>query len=517
MTIIRESMLFRLFMVLVSLWNGSALCRAGRALAVSWQSSALGGFFRRCVPVAADSLLWREGTVAKSWQGSLACRGFAALVNLPCTFARWLYAKGKGLWDGSLLFRAFSALGGHSEVLLGLFLLVMLLVPHDYWNNLYAVAGAVVLIAFFALGSATRPRQRLEAERLGPYYLLFLAFVCYGLICSLIPTLSVRYFLFHMGCFLVVLLTVSAVNNARQLQRLVVLPVAGVVVASLYGCYQGYIGVEVVASQQDMILNAGMPGRIYSFFDNPNNFAELLAMLIPFLLALFLNARGWRGKVLSALSLVPCLVAIGMTYSRSSWIGLAIAVAVFLVLLDRRFLVAFLVVGLCAIPFLPDTIVNRILTIGNMNDSSLRYRFAIYEATGVLLRDRWFTGVGVDTDVLQRAFEIYPPMYDGYHPLHTHNNYLEMWCELGLLGGVSYIGALLYQLKRGVKGFFGRGDRRVKNLLAAAVGAFVGILVVSVAEYTWFYPRNMFLYWFLFGLIAACLKLVGSGAEKEQA
>ena len=40
---------------------------------------------------------------------------------------------------------------------------------------------------------------------------------------------------------------------------------------------------------------------------------------------------------------------------------------------------------------------------------------------------------------------------------------------------------------------------------------------MSVAEYTWFYPRNMFLYWFLFGLIAACLKLVGSGAEKEQA
>ena len=125
------------------------------------------------------------------------------------------------------------------------------------------------------------------------------------------------------------------------------------------------------------MCSSDLPGRIYSFFDNPNNFAELLAMLIPFLLALFLNARGWRGKVLSALSLVPCLVAIGMTYSRSSWIGLAIAVAVFLVLLDRRFLVAFLVVGLCAIPLLPDTIVNRILTIGNMNDSSLRYRFAI--------------------------------------------------------------------------------------------------------------------------------------------
>ena len=91
------------------------------------------------------------------------------------------------------------------------------------------------------------------------------------------------------------LLVVSMVRKYEQLQLMVALAVLGLSVAALYGCYQSYIGVDIVASQQDMNLNQGMPGRVYSFFDNPNNFAEQLAMLLPLNLALFLNSR-WRGS-----------------------------------------------------------------------------------------------------------------------------------------------------------------------------------------------------------------------------
>ena len=48
---------------------------------------------------------------------------------------------------------------------------------------------------------------------------------------------------------------------------------------------------------------------------------------------------------------------------------------------------------------------------------------------------------------------------------------------------------------------------RGRTALAAALGAFCGILVIGFAEYTWFYPRNMFIYWFLVGVIMACVKL----------
>ena len=314
-----------------------------------------------------------------------------------------------------------------------------------------------------------------------------------------------------------VLLVVSMVRKYEQLQLMVALAVLGLSVAALYGCYQSYIGVDIVASQQDMNLNQGMPGRVYSFFDNPNNFAEQLAMLLPLNLALFLNSR-WRGKLLSLLSLGVGLVAIGATYGRASWIGLAGAVLVFLALLNWRWVPVFLLVGLAAIPFLPETIYNRILTIFNAGeDSSVQYRFGIYETTRNLMEDYWARGVGLGTDVMKKVFQTYPTNFDGSYPVHTHNNYLQMWGETGILGLLAYLSLLLYQLKSGVKSFCAALDPRVKRMMAAAIGAFCGILVIGVAEYTWYYPRNMFTYWFLFGVIGACIKLVRMEQDKQAA
>jgi len=83
-----------------------------------------------------------------------------------------------------------------------------------------------------------------------------------------------------------------------------------------------------------------------------------------------------------------------------------------------------------------------------------------------------------------------------------------MWGEAGIWGLVSYLALLVYQLKTGFRSVVAAADRRVKRMLAAALGSFCGILVIGVAEYTWYYPRNMFTWWFLFGVIAACAKLV---------
>ena len=124
------------------------------------------------------------------------------------------------------------------------------------------------------------------------------------------------------------------------------------------------------------------------------------------------------------------------------------------------------------------------------------------------LKDYGVTGVGLGSDVVTEAFQTYPTMFDGSYPIHSHNNYLQVWCEMGIGGLISFLALLLYQIKSGLRAFYeGFGSKKIKNVLAAALGAFGGILVVSIAEYTWFYPRNMFLFWMLFGIIATCVKL----------
>lgn len=499
MELIETSLIWRLCAYLCAAARESAICRA------------LERFVAALVRGARESVicrfLWREGAVAKAWPHSLTCRVGTGLLNLPVALLQWLYKVGKPVWDGSLVFRAVTSLGGLTWMWLGLLALVMLVAPHEMWNNVYGLLGAAAVTALFVVRAMRDRESRLAPDKLGPYAALYMVVICGTLISGLSFGLSLRFFLFHLTGFLIALLAVSAVRRVEQLQMMCALAVTGLTVAALYGCYQGVVGVEVDPSLQDMVLNVGMPGRAYSFFDNPNNFAELIVMLLPLDAALFLNARTVRGKVVALFAAAAGLAAIGYTLSRSGWIGLAVAACVFLLLWNWRLLPVVAVVALMAIPFLPESIWNRILTIGNMKDTSTSYRFAIYGASENLMADYWWRGVGLGNDVMRKVFQTYPPMFDGNYPIHTHNNYLQMWGETGILGFLVYLGMLGYQVKSGAKAFCASADRRLKNLLAAALAGFCGILVIGLAEYTWFYPRNMFIYFFLFGVIAAGVKL----------
>lgn len=494
-----------------------------RGLLGLWRGSAIGRWCRRAEKAVRKSagnsavcrFAARDGVILRAWPESVLCRAVGAVVNIPCALFKWIYKISRGLWEGSVAFRALSALGGVAWLPLGLVLLVMLCVPHGRWNNTYGFLGVVLVTILFLVGCMNRIRQRLQVERLGPYMVLYAGFIFYGLAASLSTSLSMRFFIFHVTCVLIVLLMVSSIKRTSQLQLMIALVGAGLLLAALYGCYQGYIGVDVVASQQDLTLNADMPGRIYSFFDNPNNFAEILVMLVPLMLALLINARTFGGKFLALVTLGVSVAAIGFTYSRSGWIGLMLAIVLFFAFWNWRLVPVLIVVGIIAIPFLPESIYNRVLTIGNMEDSSTRYRFSIWQSTGRLLKDYGWRGVGLGNDVMKRVFELYPPMRDGNYPIHTHNNYLQMWAEVGFLGLLAYLGTILGQLKAGVKAFVQSTDRRLKVLLSAAVSALCGILVISLAEYTWFYPRNMFLFWFLFGVIAVCVKIARTQEETK--
>ena len=123
-----------------------------------------------------------------------------------------------------------------------------------------------------------------------------------------------------------------------------------------------------------MNLNKGMPGRVWSFYENPNTFAEVLLLLIPVAVATCCAARAG----LAAFGPVQhrgWAVAMAMTYSRASWVGLAFAAVVFVLLWNRKLIPAGILVALVGLALLPDTVFNRILTIFNTSDTSTNSRF----------------------------------------------------------------------------------------------------------------------------------------------
>ena len=181
--------------------------------------------------------------------------------------------------------------------------------------------------------------------------------------------------------------------------------------------------------------------------------------------------------------------------------GILIATAVFLVILDRRFLILG-VLGLLALPFiLPPTIINRFLSIGNMEDSSTSYRVFIWMGTIAMLKDYWLCGIGPGTDAFNMVYPAYA--YNSISAPHSHNLYLQIICDAGIIGFALFM-AVLYQFYKGTFGALSREkDKKNRILIISAISAISGFLVQSLFDYTFYNYRVMLLFWVViaFGMI----------------
>jgi O-antigen ligase len=136
--------------------------------------------------------------------------------------------------------------------------------------------------------------------------------------------------------------------------------------------------------------------------------------------------RVWPALVMPAL-----LVALALTFTRSAWVGACAAIAVLLVIKDRRLLAA-LPIGLAIfIAIAPVRITDRAWSMFDLNDPTNRDRLAMLRSGAQMVRDHPLTGVGPNM-----IKELYPQYRDSLavQPLnvHLHNVPMQIAAERGL-------------------------------------------------------------------------------------
>ncbi len=499
MTLLRESYLCHLFLALASAYEDSALRRVLAALG-RWCSRQIG-------ESAVLRPLCREGAVARAWETSVLCRLLSFLLNLPALLLHKLYSALPEVFDSSVFSRLLFAAGGETAAAQSWLVMLLWTIPFSRWNNAYSLMGFSLLLALFYAGAMSRRDFRLDVAAAGFYPAALFAATCLGLAFSYAPALSQRFLLYHVSSALCVLVTVSAVRREEDLKRLAAGGGFCVLVSSLYGVYQRIQGVEVNLSYVDVKVNPGMPGRVESFFDNPNTFAEVLILLLPLVLALALCSRSLPGRLAAGGVFAAGMAALGMTYSRASWVGMACAMVVMVFLWRPRLLPLFAALCVLCIPFLPSSIWNRILSIGNFSDLSTRNRLPTLLAALEMIRRRPVLGVGLGAPVPK----LYASDWNLYHAdfpyVHSHNFYLEVWLQTGLLGVVSFVGALLWSVKRAARAVRRRPPSAARTITCAAAASICGIMVCGLADYPWHYPRVMVIFWFVFSMALAGAKI----------
>ena len=460
--------------------------------------------------------LARKSFCARLWQGSDRLRGWVE-TSLLCSWAdaviRWLtefVGKCFGwvvrpLCESRIAATLCRIPRYNFAWFYGIAFLVCYLCPGPLWRNQYALILSFGLFGAMLLDCWNADRLPFRVRDLGLWFVGFVFASVLAIFQAENRNESIRVFCFYLSAFLFCMSLVGTVTNRGRLMSVLGFVYLTLVLTGLYAIYQRIVGVEASASLTDLNMNAGMPGRVYSTLENPNNYAEFIVLTFPVSLVFCAGIVDRRWKTICMASLAVPVVALLMTYSRSSWVSFALAAVVFLALWDKRLLPLIPVAALVAVPLLPDSIFNRILTIGNTADSSNAYRLYIWSSALAMIRDFGLTGIGLGPGN-------FTPLYASYCDpnasvaQHSHMLYLEVWLEMGLLGIISFLGMYLGLIRRAIRSM-GHADSMLRYVLIACVSSLVGVSFVGAAEYIWFYPRVMFAFFILIGITLSAVKL----------
>jgi len=489
----------------------SLIVRGWDAVIACYRKSLLCRAVNRLVSLFKRGGIWfiltaRSG-LAPRFRESLFYRLLTWVFNAVPRLLNFICRKIQPAVDNSLFCRLLRLVARNTAFFCGVVLLVMFATPYERWNNMYGLLMSVGLMCLLWIDCAFHPEQRIDVADVGHWPVLFAAVTCLSLLWSQAFDLSFKFLFFHITCILLVMVLVTAVRTEEQLFRLLELVALGLLIASLYGLYQRAVGIEASSSFTDLEANAGMPGRVFSFFQNPNAFANLLVLFTPLMAAMIFGAKTWRQRLLFGAAAATSLVALVMTYSRGGWLSIAFAVFVLMLLLCPKWVPLLILVAVAALPFLPANITNRLLTIFVGGDTSISSRNYIYSAMIRLLKENWVLGVGLGTHALKRGVLYYGTYFAEFPFVHAHNILLEVWGESGIFAAISFVMTMFTAFREGY-----RARKRAKTpfLRLAAAGGVAGLagsMLFGLTDCAWVFPRVMVLFWALVGILYCSIKL----------
>ena len=265
---------------------------------------------------------------------------------------------------------------------------------------------------------------------------------------------------------------------------------------------------------EEMFEEATM--RVYSTLANPNVLGEYLILALPVCALVFINYTKtlWQ-KIVYGMFFICTLLCLVLTQSRGCWIGFFVSAFLFITYYKSsiwKVLPLFLLI----LPLIvPETIINRLLSVGNMSDSSTSYRVYIWFGTLSMLKYFWLGGIGLGESAFRNIYPYFS--YSGIVAPHSHNLYLQLTVESGIMALVVFIVTMLIFIKDMI-------NVQVKSKkygleAMALMSGVVAFLVQSMFDYTFYNYRVMGIFFMVLALSGALVNIssketLGNGGKE---
>lgn len=362
-----------------------------------------------------------------------------------------------------------------------------------------AVLGLMLVSCFsLLLGLMDRRDRELFYTPYNRYIWMYAAIYLVGTWFSVTRSGSLLGGCLTVAFILFALVLENSITNQRQLDNLLTLMVIAGTAVALYGVCQYLFG---WGYQSEAWVDSDMFGdvfRVPSTLENPNMLGQYLILAIPLGGAGLLSAKSWGKRVFYFCCCGIMCVCMLLTMSRGAWLGLLFAGFVFVLFLQPRILLLAPLLLVALYFVMPDSVITRFTSIGNLEDQSTSYRVYIWMGTLAMLKDYWLCGIGPGDAAFNLVYPRYS--YSGITAPHSHNLFLQIMCDAGVIALVIFV-LLLFHFFRDVCSAFCRERDAFSRFHQTAVAAgMAGFLVQAMTDYSFYNYRVMFLFWVFIAL-----------------
>ncbi len=384
-----------------------------------------------------------------------------------------------------------------------------------------ALIALVLLVAFSFAAKIIRSKRVFRFEKVDFFVAVFAVMTVLGGLVSLsIKSIepAVLYACFIGAYFIVA----CCIRSRKWLMRCMTAAIVSALLVSFYGIIQYVLGDTLTASWLDADMFGDITGRAIATLENPNMLGEYLIMIIPMAAALCLSGEWIPRKSSFGCFACMCMCLI-LTWSRGAWLGFMFGFLILILIWNKRSI--WLVMGgVLSIPLLsvvlPDSIINRFTSIGNLADKSTSYRVSIWRGAMHMARDNIFSGIGVGKAAWSEMYGEYAlPGIDAAS--HAHNLFIQITLELGIFGLIVFLIALFLMYQSGFT-LFSRFPKNsvdevhlsdksdnalcVRMSVAGPMCGIIGALVQGLTDYSWYNYRVTLMFWLVIGLSVALTK-----------
>lgn len=225
--------------------------------------------------------------------------------------------------------------------------------------------------------------------------------------------------------------------------------------------------------------------RAFSPFITSNLLAGYLIMIIFLIIGLLFENKTKTSKLILIPGMSICLVSLFYTKSLGAWLTLFVSLIIFFIVTKKINRKALLLIFILLIIIITVIVIRSNNTLKITQPLfSLQQRASYWSDTIEIIKEYPFRGIGWGNFSSQKS-------------LYSHNSFLQIWAEIGMLGILSWLIICFLFIYNNLKIIKNLNNKAYHSAFFCAGLSFI---IHNVIDFSFYIPQVAFIWWVILGL-----------------